>query len=63
MSVLCVENVLCVNLLIFLSVLGLFHGEFVCGYIRRENALLSSFKHELDILIFVGATVLYNKVL
>ena len=63
MSVLCVENVLCVNLLIFLSVLGLFHGEFVCGYICRENALLSSFKHELDILIFVGATVLYNKVL
>ena len=64
MSVLCVENVLCVNLLIVLSVLGLFHGEFVCGYIRRrENALLSSFKHELDILIFVGATVLYNKVL
>ena len=41
MSVLCVENVLCVNLLIFLSVLGLFYGEFVCGYIRRENALLS----------------------
>ena len=35
----------------------------LCGYIRSENALLSSFKHELDVLIFVGATVLYNKVL